>query len=576
MGRRIIIKIIIPLLLILTIGSISFAKSNGIVINDETFKLDKKENNTLLNFDSNFEIEKENNDNNYDLKEEIIELTKKTTYLLLGEANGENESSENYYKRHHDYLDLRYDPEVPKDENSFIGLDENSQEYKDDLLSGISVPGMFLMLSELDVKYSTYGDIRVTITDDINAIGMITLPNVTMKEQNENNPSEYNTIQTNLTMYYYFKKLNNEFKLLYIYGETENDIKEYVDDSDEKTGILSKDEDYNSQLKDLYDFSKADAVTDDTLLKIYNENNSKIVFLSSTYNTGIVEMANGFFINEGLIITTFNYIEKSLMKAQNILIKDSLGTVYELDGIVTLDYENDIAILKIKDKNLNYIDIPEDIIIQKEDAVITLNSKIGVGLNTSKGIITEIDENIQTSLPVTEEMQGSPVFNSKGQLIGMINSETVNTSISQVTKSEIIKEYYNKLNEKDYDDIKAISFNELKENYYIKYSEEKEVNNIPEKKWEQFNEAENIEDFIGLKLIKSSYKDGIISLRYKNEISNYMDTALFAEEYKNNLKNKGYKEKNVSDVKSVYENENYQIIIMTEFDYLIIIMVKIY
>ena len=249
--RRKIIKIIIPLLLILTIGSISFAKSNGILINDETFSLDRKENNTLLNFDSNFKIEKENNDNNYNLKEEIIELTKKTTYLLLGEANSENESSENYYKRHQDYLNLRYDPEIPKDENSFIGLDENSQEYKDDLLSGISVPGMFLMLSELDVKYSTYGDIRVTITDDINAIGMITLPNVTMKEQDENNPSEYNNIQTNLTMYYYFKKLNNEFKLLYIYGETENDIKEYIDTSDEKTGTLSRDEDYNSQLKDL-------------------------------------------------------------------------------------------------------------------------------------------------------------------------------------------------------------------------------------------------------------------------------------------------------------------------------------
>ena len=573
--RRKIIKIIIPLLLILTIGSISFAKSNGILINDETFLLDRKENNTLLNFDSNFKIEKENNDNNYDLKEEIIELTKKTTYLLLGEANSENESSENYYKRHHDYLNLRYNPEIPKDENSFIGLDENSQEYKDDLLSGISVPGMFLMLSELDVKYSTYGDIRVTITDDKNAIGMITLPNVTMKEQDENNPSEYNIIQTNLTMYYYLKKLDNEFKLLYIYGETENDIKEYIDTSDEKTGTLSRDEDYSSQLKDLYDFSKADAVTDDILSSIYNENRSKIVFLSSTYNTGIVEMSNGFFINEGLIITTYNYIEKSLMKAQNILIKDSLGTVYELDGIVTLDYENDIAILKIKNRNQNYIDIPEDIIIQKEDAVITLNSKIGVGLNTSKGIITEIDENIQTSLPVTEEMQGSPVFNSEGKLIGMINSKTINTSISQVTKVEIIKEYYNKLKEKDYDDINSITFNELKENYYIKFSEEKEVNNIPEKKWQQFNEVENIENFIGLNLIKSSYKDGIISLRYKNEIANYMDTDIFAEEYKNNLKNKGYKEKNISNSKSVYENENYQIIIMTEFDYLIIIMIKI-
>lgn len=573
--RRKIIKIIIPLLLILTIGSISFAKSNGILINDETFLLDKKENNTLLNFNSNFKIEKQNNDNNYDLKEEIIELTKKTTYLLLGEANSENESSENYYKRHHDYLNLRYDPEVPKDENSFIGLDENSQEYKDDLLSGISVPGMFLMLSELDVKYSTYGDIRVTITDDINAIGMITLPNITMKEQNENNPSEYNTIQTDLTMYYYFKKLNNEFKLLYIYGETKDDIKEYIDNSDEKAGTLSQDEDYNSQLKDLYNFSKADAVTDDILSNIYNENKSKIVFLSSTYNTGIVEMANGFFINERLIITTYNYIEKSLMKAQNILIKDGLGTVYDLEGIVTLDYENDIAILKIKNRNQNFIEIPEDIKIQKEDAIITLNSKIGVGLNASKGIITEIDETIQTSLPVTEEIQGSPVFNSEGKLLGMINSETVNTSISQVTKVDIIKEYYNKLKEKDYDDIKAISFNELKENYYIKFSEEKEVNNIPEKKWQEFNEVENIQDFIDLKLIKGSYKDGIISLRYKNEISNYMDTAIFAENYKNNLKNRGYKEKNISNSKSVYENQNYQIIIMTEFDYLIIIMIKI-
>ena len=80
---RKIIKIIIPLLLILTIGSISFAKSNGILINDETFLLDKKENNTLLNFNSNFKIEKQNNDNNYDLKEEIIELTKKNNLFII-------------------------------------------------------------------------------------------------------------------------------------------------------------------------------------------------------------------------------------------------------------------------------------------------------------------------------------------------------------------------------------------------------------------------------------------------------------------------------------------------------------
>ncbi len=37
---------------------------------------------------------------------------------------------------------------------------------------------------------------------------------------------------------------------------------------------------------------------------------------------------------------------------------------------------------------------------------------------------------------------------------------------------------------------------------------------------------------IGLKLVKGSYKDNIISLRYKNDISDYIDTMQFASEYR--------------------------------------------
>ncbi len=118
---------------------------------------------------------------------------------------------------------------------------------------------------------------------------------------------------------------------------------------------------------------------------------------------------------------------------------------------------------------------------KKEDAVISLNSKMGIGLTTSKGIITATDSNIQTSLPATEEIQGSPIFNSEGQLIGMINSKTFNASISFATNIDILREYYNKLKTKNYDDIKAVPFNEIKENYYIKYNEEMIINNIPKK-----------------------------------------------------------------------------------------------
>ena len=570
-----IVKIIIPLFLLVTIGTVSIAKTEGIIINDETFLFDNKENNILLNFDSNFEVENNNNDKDYELRQTIIELTKRTTYLLLGESNNKNESSESYFKRHKEYLQLRYNPKIPEDKNSLMGLDQNSQEYKDDILSGISVPGMFLKLSELEVEYDTYGKIQVSVIDNDNVFSTITLTGVTMKEQDEENPMNYNIIKTNLTMYYYFKKIDNEYKLLYLYGETEDDIKEYIDSNNERRGTLSKDADYNSKLEDIYDFSKANAITDNILNNIYDNNKSKIVFLNSVCNTGTVTTANGFFISEELLATTYNYIENSLIKAQGITISDSLGTVYELDGIVTMNAENDIAILKVKNKNQDYIKVIDIDKIEKEDAVITLSSKEGGGLNTSKGIVTTVDNDIQTSLPVVEEMQGGPLFSPDGNLVGMINSKAFNKSISFATNIDIIKKYYDKFNTENYDDVKATSFDVLKKNYYIKYSEEKLINNIPEREWRKFNKIEDIEKTIGLKLIKGSYKEGIISLRYKNEVSSYINTMMFADEYGANLKNKGYKEKQISNSKVIYENKKYQIIIMTEFDYLIIVMVKL-
>ena len=63
-----IIKSIVPLLLLITIGNVSIAMGDGIIINDETFSFINKENNILLNFDSSFEIENDNDDKNYELR----------------------------------------------------------------------------------------------------------------------------------------------------------------------------------------------------------------------------------------------------------------------------------------------------------------------------------------------------------------------------------------------------------------------------------------------------------------------------------------------------------------------------
>lgn len=575
MKNKKIIIIIILIVFMIVIETISFAITNRIIINNDTLSFVNKEEILLSNFDKKYEIKTDIDDDNYELKQNIKELTKKTTYLLLGEANSKKESSENYYKRHQDYLELRYNPEIPKDNNDYSKLDQNSQEYKDDILSGISVPGMFLKLNELEIKYNSYGNIMMAKVDEERLISAITLPNVKMKKQDSQNSMNYNITQTDLTLYYFFKKLNNEYKLLYLYGETNDDIEQYMENNDEKTGTLSKNSDYSSELRDIYNFNKADSVTDEAINQIYDENKEKIVFLNSTYNIGTVASANGFFISNGIIATTYNYIEKSLTKAQNITVNDSLGNVYEIEGIVTLNIKNDIAILKVKANDSEKIQYEDTNKPQKEDAVISINTKTGVGLTSNKGIITSTNKNMQTSLPVTEELQGSPLFNVDGKLIGMVNSKMLNSSVSFATNLDILKEYYNLFSETNYDDIKAVPFKVLKENSYIRFADEKIFDSIPQDKLKKFANVENASELIELNLVKASYKNQIISLRFKNDIPNFIDTLQFASSYRENLKNKGYKEKVTSDSKYIYDNEKYQIIVMKEFDYLIVIMVKL-
>ena len=222
--------------------------------------------------------------------------------------------------------------------------------------------------------------------------------------------------------------------------------------NEEVDGELSKDKDFDSYLRNIYNFSNADSISEEMLNTIYDQNKSKVVFLNSVYNMGTVASANGFFIKKGILVTTYNYIEQSLLKAQNIIISDSVGQTYELEGIVTVNVDSDIAILKVKNSN-DYIEIENVDKLNKEDGVISLNSKNGIGLSTSKGIITSSDKFIQTSIPMTEEMQGSPLFNSKGNLIGMMNSKSINTSISFSTKLDVLEKYNEIFENKDYDEV---------------------------------------------------------------------------------------------------------------------------
>ena len=562
--------------IVLILITISFITVKAISNN---FKLDtselsytknSKKDIVVSNFRKEYQLTNSISNENTELEEEIKNLTKKTTYLLFGDFNNINESSEDYYKRKQDFYALRYNPEVPKDDSNIIGLDVNSQEYKDDLISGMAIPQIFNQAAELNMLYDSYGDIRITINDSI-IISSITLPKVKIKEPSKTEPMNYDYIETNYVMNYYYKQLNGQWKLYYLYGESTDDISSYFKEVEKKESkTMAVVPSYQSQLSTIYSFDKLDKMPESEINNIYNNNQNNVVYLNSYYNNKVVASANGFFINSGLIVTTWNYLEKSLINAQYITIKGS-NTNYELVGIVTANPETDVAVLKVENTT-SAVKVGDYKQTSIEDPAIILSSRIGTGLVVQKGIIISNTDYIQTSIPLTNTDEGSPLFNQAGEVIGINTSKTTNSSISIAVNSAVLKEIQDKFNVLD--NIESITFEELKEKYYYeKINTENIKNSIPKNKWRKYSKIGNIENTIRMELVKASYKDGIVSLRYKNNISDYISSMQLAASFKEQLVKDGYKEITNNPTKTIYKNNKYQVIIMDEFDYLIIVMV---
>ena len=511
-----------------------------------------------------------------ELKREIESLTKKTTYLLFGDPNEENEPIENFYKRKKDWRALRYAPEVPKDENGLFGLDTNSQEYQDDLVSGMTIPQVFSQASEMGLKYNTYGDIQVTMNGDV-MMSTIVLPQVRLKVQSADDPMKYVYEETDFVMHYFYKKLGDEWKLYYAYGESTDDVEEYTQEIEMTgaLGMMAVAPVYESQISTIYNFDKLNSLSQGTLDAIYRNNVQSIVYLESFYNNAVVGAANGFYIGDGLVVTTWGFLEKALTKAQYIVARDSAAQALEVEGIVTLNPEMDLVVLKVKTTGNQVVKLGDDVAVAPEDPAIVLSSKTGVGVLMQKGIVLTNDGYIQTSIPLAETDAGSPLFNQAGEVIGINTAKAAGSSISWAVSEGALKEVQKVFGGVEHAKIEAVPFSELKESYYTSYGGEEVVNTIPEKVWREYAQIGKIEETIGLELVKASSKNGIVSLRYKNGIANYVGSMQLAAGFREELEREGYKKISENGTKVVYQNGKYQVILMDEFNYLIVLMVRL-
>ena len=420
-------------------------------------------------------------------------------------------------------------------------------------------------LSKVKVKYEELELKEVTDNKDY------IISTVSVKNVKVNNKDSYDELVIN----YYFVSNKDTYKLQRINIEDKNNITSYLDESkdSEKPNEIIAGGKYVSNDSN-YDYSKLNKLSDAAIKKIYNTNSKNIVMLNTISYSATVNRATGFFLSPGVIVTSWSYLQSSFMQGQAIIISDINDNTYKISGVITLDSVSDIVVLKLN-KSVNRKVVLNTERLSKNDPVIAITSKTGVGFTTVTGIISSSADEIVSVLPINKNDWGSPLFNSKGEVIGMNTSKLVNSELSNASSISLLVKLQSDLSKMSFKSIKVTSIEEIKENYYYQNENKEQINNsVPKNIWEKYKGIGNIEESIVLDLIKASYYEDTVSLRYENKTSHYIDTFSYISDFVANLEKEGFKKKVSYNEKILYQKGSTKIVIMKEFDYLIIILAK--
>ncbi len=146
-----------------------------------------------------------------------------------------------------------------------------------------------------------------------------------------------------------------------------------------------------------------------------------------------VALGSGFIISEdGYIVTNYHVIDKA--EVINVILSDNTKVEAELIGT---DLKTDIALIKITtNKKLSPAVIGNSDNIRVGDWVLAIGNPFGLGGSVTAGIVSAksrdiesgpYDNFIQTDASINQGSSGGPMFNMRGEVIG-INSAIFSTS----------------------------------------------------------------------------------------------------------------------------------------------------
>jgi tetratricopeptide (TPR) repeat protein len=153
---------------------------------------------------------------------------------------------------------------------------------------------------------------------------------------------------------------------------------------------------------------------------------------------------SGFFIDTDRVVTNRHVIEG----ATRAEIHSSTGNVYPVKGVLAVDAEGDIALLKVDAPPNQIRPLPlERTSPQEGESVVVIGNPFGLEGSVTNGIVSAVRDIptfgriIQITAPISPGSSGSPVVNMQGQVIGVATLQiTGGQSVNFAIPSERISQ----------------------------------------------------------------------------------------------------------------------------------------
>jgi hypothetical protein len=170
-------------------------------------------------------------------------------------------------------------------------------------------------------------------------------------------------------------------------------------------------------------FVKAQQTAGLSASEIYKQSSPSVVLIETYNEKGqVMASGSGFIVNSsGAILTNFHVVEHTKRATVRLANDDAYDTVEVLD----VDKRKDIALIKIKGVGLPAVKLGRSNVVEVGDKVFSLSNPLGLLQNTlSEGIVSGIRQLdgykcFQITAPISHGSSGSPIFNSRGEVIGL-------------------------------------------------------------------------------------------------------------------------------------------------------------